>query len=142
MIRQLRIGIPVIANEEWMGGVYYVINLLKALNSLPENKRPKRFLFVDAGFVPHLELYAEALTLVDGVIFGGVDPPSSRRVHTPRSSALAVRVQSELSIAFPYISARRRRLTTMSPISTRFILGLSQIMSIQARSTLGSMISV
>ena len=39
-ITRLRLGIPFNYDEGWIGGAYYILNLVSALNLLPEDRRP------------------------------------------------------------------------------------------------------
>lgn len=41
MAERKRIGIIFEVNKNWMGGTYYILNLIKALNTLPEEVKPK-----------------------------------------------------------------------------------------------------
>jgi glycosyltransferase involved in cell wall biosynthesis len=43
-IKRLKAGIIFLPNE-WMGGTYYILNLIAALNFLPEEQRPEVYLF-------------------------------------------------------------------------------------------------
>jgi glycosyltransferase involved in cell wall biosynthesis len=40
-----KIGLLLVGNESWMGGVYYVMNIIKELDALPENRKPDMFVF-------------------------------------------------------------------------------------------------
>lgn len=40
MGKRLRLGFVYLWDESWLGGVYYTHNLIKALNTLPEGKKP------------------------------------------------------------------------------------------------------
>jgi glycosyltransferase involved in cell wall biosynthesis len=40
MAQRRKIGIYYVYTEEWIGGVYYIFNLIKALNRLPDTKKP------------------------------------------------------------------------------------------------------
>lgn len=64
----LRIGLPLIAGPDWLGGVNYLVNLVRAVR-LAADQRPVEIYFVaNATNVGHLPLYQEALPLVDGVV--------------------------------------------------------------------------
>lgn len=41
MVKRLKIALNYSYNEAWIGGTYYIENLIWALNSLPENQKPK-----------------------------------------------------------------------------------------------------
>lgn len=40
-----RIGLLVLGGYDWVGGLYYTLNLIKSLNVLPENEKPEIFAF-------------------------------------------------------------------------------------------------
>ena len=70
-IQNIKVGIPVIAGRSWFGGVYYIVNLIKAVNSLPSHKKPHLYLVVKDFFLQELDLYSEILSTVDAVFFVG-----------------------------------------------------------------------
>jgi glycosyltransferase involved in cell wall biosynthesis len=45
MAKQIRVGIIYSYNENWIGGTYYIQNLISALNYLPENRKPEIVIF-------------------------------------------------------------------------------------------------
>ena len=54
MRRRLQIGILFNFSKNWLGGVYYILNIIKTLDSLAEKDKPHIFLFYNqelAGFV-------------------------------------------------------------------------------------------
>ena len=53
MLRRLTIGLRYKHQDEWVGGVYYVQNLVRAFGLLPENRRPR--LVIVGGDKPALE---------------------------------------------------------------------------------------
>jgi glycosyltransferase involved in cell wall biosynthesis len=40
MHKQIKLGLIFSANENWIGGTYYILNLISALKTLPQNKQP------------------------------------------------------------------------------------------------------
>ena len=42
--KRMRVGLRVLSNPAWMGGIHYVLNWLKALNLLPEDEKPDIYL--------------------------------------------------------------------------------------------------
>jgi glycosyltransferase involved in cell wall biosynthesis len=69
----LRVGIPVIGNIDWLGGVSYIESLIRAINVLPKQERPKVFLMVPEPFLEAIDLHQGILPLIDGILFFGVD---------------------------------------------------------------------
>lgn len=45
MAPRKKLGIPLIYDESWVGGMYYVFNIINALNFLPEEKKPELVIF-------------------------------------------------------------------------------------------------
>ena len=45
MAGRKKIGLVFIYNEQWIGGTYYIMNLIHALNSLPEDRKPFLYIF-------------------------------------------------------------------------------------------------
>lgn len=66
-----RIGIPVIGSAEWIGGVSYVENLVKAVRLLPDEEQPELTLLVSDKDLEALPLHAHFLHLFDGVLHRG-----------------------------------------------------------------------
>ena len=80
MISNLRIGIPIIGNSAWLGGVYYIESIIKALSVLPANERPKVFLIVAEHNFNAIDLHKEILPLIDGILFVGRDAALAKSV--------------------------------------------------------------
>lgn len=76
---RLRIGIPIISDEGWVGGVQYVVNLVKALAKLPDAERPVIRLILHPGLVHALKLHEAVLPLVDEVVVWPLDRPELAR---------------------------------------------------------------
>ncbi len=45
MVKRVKIAIPFHYNENWIGGTYYIINLIKAINLLEDIKKPELIIF-------------------------------------------------------------------------------------------------
>ena len=68
-ITDIRIGIPIIGNKDWLGGVHYVKSLVEAVNSLPQNERPRIFLVINDRTLNWLDLHRDFFSLLDGLFF-------------------------------------------------------------------------
>ncbi|MBN1536756.1 MAG: glycosyltransferase [Anaerolineales bacterium] len=73
MIQNIRVGIPIIGDQNWIGGITYIELLTKAISILPKNDRPKIFLIVREGFLEALELHQSIFACMDGIIYWGQD---------------------------------------------------------------------
>jgi glycosyltransferase involved in cell wall biosynthesis len=71
MVHNLRIGIPMIGGKKWIGGIYYIEALIKAVKSLPEKEQPQVFLVIAESNLEDSNLHQEILSWVDGVFFLG-----------------------------------------------------------------------
>jgi len=65
---RMRIGVPVIADGGWMGGVQYIVHLVTALNRLPADERPEIVLVVRPHTIGSLQAHNEILPMVSDVI--------------------------------------------------------------------------
>ncbi|MCF6243051.1 MAG: hypothetical protein L3J74_17135 [Bacteroidales bacterium] len=45
MVKRIKIGIPFSYNENWIGGTYYIINLIRATNLLEDKIKPEIIIF-------------------------------------------------------------------------------------------------
>ncbi|MDF2054906.1 glycosyltransferase [Priestia megaterium] len=66
---EIRIGIPIISGKEWMGGVIYIEQLVKAISSVSINK--KIYLVVTNETLYSFNLHRQFASLLTGVIFMG-----------------------------------------------------------------------
>ena len=66
---EIRIGIPIISGKEWMGGVIYIEQLVKAISSVSINK--KIYLVVTNETLYSFNLHKQFASLLTGVIFMG-----------------------------------------------------------------------
>lgn len=80
MIQNIRVGIPIVGTQEWSGGVSYIELLIKAVNSLPQNERPRLSLIVTDNRLSVFNLHQSVLPLVDDTIFLGQDIQSAKRI--------------------------------------------------------------
>lgn len=67
----MRIGIFMIGSREWMGGVSYVENLVKAVRLLPMHEQPRLFLISGEANLAALEQHTRFLHLFDGFCYCG-----------------------------------------------------------------------
>lgn len=75
MIETIRVAIPIIGSKIWLGGVSYIELLVKAVHALPDNERPRLFLFITEDTLPAVSLHAPILPLFDGYIILGDSTP-------------------------------------------------------------------
>lgn len=75
-----RIGVPIISDAGWMGGVQYVIHLVTALARLPEAERPDIVLVLRPELANALQLHAEILPFVSEIVVWGV---GDKRLERP-----------------------------------------------------------
>lgn len=73
MIRDLRVGIPIVGSHGWLGGVSHMELHIKAVTSLPEQERPQLFLIITEESLGYYEFYRPFISLFNGVIFMGND---------------------------------------------------------------------
>lgn len=73
MIQNIRVGIPIIGDQNWIGGITYIELLIKAISTLPKNERPKIYLIVRDGFLEAFELHQSIIDCLDGVLYWGQD---------------------------------------------------------------------
>jgi GT2 family glycosyltransferase/Flp pilus assembly protein TadD/glycosyltransferase involved in cell wall biosynthesis len=85
MIHDIRVAIPIIGSNGWLGGISYIELLVKAVTFLPIKKRPKLFLFVTDETVESLPLHAPILPLFSGcILLGNVSPPELQNISVTR----------------------------------------------------------
>jgi len=71
MTQKLRIGIPIIGGESWLGGVCYIDHLVKALASLPEPERPELYFILNEFSLPHLKCHQATIPYFKAIIYVG-----------------------------------------------------------------------
>jgi len=70
--RRLRLGIPVIADAGWMGGVQLIVHVVGALSRLPPDEKPHLTLVFRANQLRSVALHAQLFSLVDEVVIVGL----------------------------------------------------------------------
>ncbi|MBM4357070.1 MAG: glycosyltransferase family 4 protein [Deltaproteobacteria bacterium] len=76
---RVRIGVPIIADQGWIGGVQYILHLVTALAKLPEPERPEIRLILLPQLAHALKLHESVLPLVDEVVVWPLDRPELAR---------------------------------------------------------------
>lgn len=77
----IKIGIPIISGEDWMGGVIYIEQLIKAIVSQSTNQ--EIYLIVKEETLSSFHLHKQIIPEIQGIIFLGVDTESiEERVET------------------------------------------------------------
>lgn len=69
---QTRVGVPVMGNFAWMGGVIYVHNLVKANAALPRKQQLKMILIVNNGRAGELHFFKPLYPLLQGIVIEGM----------------------------------------------------------------------
>lgn len=79
-----RIGIPVIGSADWIGGVCYVENLVKAVRMLPREAQPELYLLFADKDLDALPLHTHFLPLFDDILYQGTETPKvAARLERP-----------------------------------------------------------
>ena len=99
-IRDLRIGLPIIGNKDWLGGVHYIKSIVEAVSRLPLHERPRLFLVVYDQTLTVCDLHRDILGLLDGIIFFGQDILRARALLP--SPVLHCRTRAELDHALDF----------------------------------------
>lgn len=73
MIRDLRVGIPIVGSKGWLGGVSHMELHVKAVTALPKDERPQLFLVITDDSFESYQFYRSWVTLLDSVIYIGSD---------------------------------------------------------------------
>jgi glycosyltransferase involved in cell wall biosynthesis len=76
---RVRIGVPIIADQGWMGGVQYILHLVTALAKLPEPERPVIRLIVRPPVAHALKLHEPIFPLVDEIVVWPLERPDLER---------------------------------------------------------------
>ena len=71
MITDIRVGIPLIGGESWLGGVSHMELHVKAVTALPKTERPQLFLLISDYSLPNFRWYEPFVYLFDRIIFIG-----------------------------------------------------------------------
>ena len=77
---KVRVGIPVIGNIGWLGGIHYLENIFKAVSALPKDERPQLYLLVHESNLNQASLLRNVFTLADKIIFLGNNPEQARNI--------------------------------------------------------------
>ena len=78
LARQLRMAIPAIGGSQWLGGMNYVENLVKAVTSLPVHDRPSVSLVIRDANLQEFSLFESAARMAEEVIYVGSQPGVAR----------------------------------------------------------------
>lgn len=70
-ISELKVAIPIIGDEKWMGGITYIHYLVNALSLLSSDNKPKVYLVFRDRQVEALKLHEYMFNLFDGLIYIG-----------------------------------------------------------------------
>jgi glycosyltransferase involved in cell wall biosynthesis len=103
---RLRVGIPIIANIDWLGGVSYIVSLIRAVNVLPKQERPQLFLMVPERFLDAIDLHQSILSLTDGILFFGTDAKKAEAtLRQPFTQCRSIEeVFAHLDFLFPVVA--------------------------------------
>jgi glycosyltransferase involved in cell wall biosynthesis len=102
----LRVGIPIIGDVDWLGGVSYIESLIRAVNVLPDQERPQLFLMVPERFLDAIDLHQSILPLIDGILFFGTDVKKAEtKLRQPFTQCHSIEeVFSHLDFFFPVVA--------------------------------------
>jgi glycosyltransferase involved in cell wall biosynthesis len=102
----LRVGIPVIGNSDWLGGVSYIEALIRAVNVLPRQERPQLLLMVPEPFLDAIDLHQGIMPLIDGILFFGTDvKKAEKKLRRPFIQCHSIEeVGSHLNFFFPVVA--------------------------------------
>ncbi|MBI5722729.1 MAG: glycosyltransferase [Planctomycetes bacterium] len=104
MIQDVRVGIPFVGHANWMGGVYWACNLIKAVYRLPRTERPKIYFWLTEPYAAHIDLYADILPLVDGIIQLGANWKMTRFREKAVVSPTSADFFSRLDLIVPVLN--------------------------------------
>jgi FkbM family methyltransferase len=82
-MKPFRIGLFSVGSPQWLGGVFYIEHLLRAVRGMGDDKRPQVALIIDDSVVAAPDLHRDSMALVDRVLYLGGDPAGARRVAGP-----------------------------------------------------------
>jgi glycosyltransferase involved in cell wall biosynthesis len=90
MLKNIRIGIPIIGSKYWYAGVTIVESIISSVIQMPKEERPQLFLVINDENLEYLALYdlvplhEHLFSLIDGLIYAGGDIASARNlIHYP-----------------------------------------------------------
>jgi len=73
MIKNIRVGIPIIGAQSWSGGITYIELLVKAVSRLPIDERPQMFFVITDYTLDRFDLHQSFAHLFNGIFFLGQD---------------------------------------------------------------------
>jgi len=102
------VGIKILANKDWLGGVYYTLNLINALHTLSPDQRPHLFLVCDDLFSDAVYLYEPIYNVVDEFIYYGSGKSPFPHTVASRTSQYHTEIDlfSKIDICFPLNSIK------------------------------------
>jgi len=80
MIKNIRVGIPIIGAQSWSGGITYIELLVKAVRHLPTDERPQMFFVITDYTVDRFDLHQSFAHLFNGIFFLGQDIEKATRI--------------------------------------------------------------
>ena len=96
----LRIGLPIIGNRDWLGGVHYIKSIVEAVSRVSLHERPRLFLVVFDRTLDLSDLHRDILGLLDGIVFFGQDILRAKAMLP--SPVLHCRTREELDLALDF----------------------------------------
>lgn len=96
---RMRIGFPVVGDRSWIGGVNYILHLIKAVSSLPAAEKPENYLMFRKCFATSetIALYREVFPHLRGLLYYGPEPELGRLLGSQ------VHVRPDIESAFDLI---------------------------------------
>jgi len=91
---KIRLGIPTLCGNNWMGGINYINNLIGALSTLPTKERPQIHFIINEKHLSALPLHREILSVCDKLIYLSPNPGPVQTLFG--DSLLYVRSEQEL----------------------------------------------
>lgn len=90
MLKNIRIGIPIIGSKYWYAGVTVVESIINSVTQMPKEERPQLFFVINDENLEYLTLYdliplhEHLFPLIDGLIYTGGNIASARNlIHYP-----------------------------------------------------------
>lgn len=106
MIRNIRIGLSIVGDKDWMGGVIYLEHLAHAIAMLEQNRRPPLYLIVKEENLDSYALHSRVIKYLDGVIFWGKDCDQAKQ-FLPADFRHCINIQellAHIDFIYPVIS--------------------------------------
>lgn len=107
MVRNIKVGIPIIGGRGWLGGVSYTEVLVKAVSALPVEERPQMILIVQDGNLGDIELYLPFLSHFDGAIYFGNSPEALAGIIPSIQACVQTwdELYEQVDLLFPMLSS-------------------------------------